>query len=331
MSDRIEDVLRATGRRPEAPRDVAERVKAALHGQWRTGVRARRRRRRIAVGIALTATIAGVALASRVLHSPSPLEARPVGTVATVEAVSETAWSRQDAARAGSASSLRLGNGLASGAELATGSGGRLALRFASGHSVRLDEETQVRLVSPTTIALDRGTIYVDSKQPSGAASGPIRIETPAGEIRDVGTQFEARWIEDSLRIRVREGAVSLDDGHASIDVVAGMEIVRRADGAVSRRELSPFGDEWTWVEKIAPMLRLEGRSVRDFLDWVARERGLTLRFETAELAASAPGIRLAGSIEKMTLDQALDSVLPTCRMAYRIDHGALIVRSREG
>jgi ferric-dicitrate binding protein FerR (iron transport regulator) len=329
VNEPIEEILRTMGRRPEVPADRARRVEAAVRAQWKATAGRARRRRWLAAGAGLAAAVAGIAVGVRLLRpasGPAPVAA----SAATVEAVSEVAWSRPGGSSAG-AIPVRFGDSLASGSELATSDHGRLALRLGSGHSVRLDGGTQVRVLAAGTIALDRVSIYVDSRGPSGAPAGSLRVRTPGGEIRDVGTQFEARWIDGSLRIRVREGAVALADGGRSIDVGAGTEIVRDPGGAVARRDLSPFGDEWRWAAEIAPMLRLEGRSASEFLAWAARERGLTLRFESRGLEDAARSIRLNGSIERMTLDQALDSVLPTCRMAYRIDHGELIVSTREG
>ena len=74
-------------------------------------------------------------------------------------------------------------------------------------------------------------------------------------------------------------------------------------------------------------MMELEGRSLREFLDWMVRERGLRLQFTSPDLAGAASEISLNGSIDGMTLDQALESVLPTCRMAHRINGDVLVVQ----
>jgi hypothetical protein len=71
-------------------------------------------------------------------------------------------------------------------------------------------------------------------------------------------------------------------------------------------------------------MLDLEGRSAREFLDWVARERGWGLSFSDETVARSAEEIVLGGTVERLTLDEALDAVLPTCRMTYRVEAGVL-------
>ncbi|MFQ5845522.1 MAG: hypothetical protein ACE5JG_11105, partial [Planctomycetota bacterium] len=79
-------------------------------------------------------------------------------------------------------------------------------------------------------------------------------------------------------------------------------------------------------AERIAPHYDLADRSLQAFLRWVSRERGWKLRFPDASVEASASSILLSGSLGKLTLDEALEAVLPTCRMTYRVQHGVLIV-----
>ena len=58
----------------------------------------------------------------------------------------------------------------------------------------------------------------------------------------------------------------------------------------------------------------------------LARERGLRLVFANAELARSANDITLSGKLEGVTVEEALDVVLPTCRMSHRIADGLLMI-----
>ena len=133
------------------------------------------------------------------------------------------------------------------------------------------------------------------------------------------------------MRVRVREGRVwldrgKLDRGEDILEVGAGTVLEVDEAGRASRREESSFGADWAWIEEVTPLMELEGRSLREFLDWVVRERGLRLRFASPDLADSALEITLNGSIEGMTLDQAMESVLPTCRMIHRIERDVLII-----
>ena len=255
----------------------------------------------------------------------SSIPTEPTELSASVEAVFGTAWSRS-VAGSESAEVLHSGHLAAPGSELATGKHGRIAIRTASGHSVRLDHGTRIRILGAAEVALDAGAVYVDSGPRGRAAEGALRVHTSHGIVRDIGTQFEVRLTGDVLRVRVREGMISLDRPGDDVDASAGSELIVVGDGSAQRAAVSSFGPHWDWIREVTPMMRLEGRTAREFLDWIARERGLELNFSSPQLAESAETIVLNGSIEGMSLDQALDAVMPTCRMTHRIEHSTLFV-----
>lgn len=328
--DRVGALLRLTGRRPAVPVDRAERVQAAVRAHWQAEVD-RRSRRRWVTTAAVLATAATLVLAAGLgfwrREGPSPARG-PVGRVEVVSGpasmgpASRGAWA--------STATVRSGEPVAPGSELATEERGRLAIRLVSGESVRLDEGTRVRVLSGRTLAVDRGAVYVDSGGEDGRLHDPIEIRTPLGSIRDIGTQFEVRILDTSVRVRVREGSVSVDRPAGGLEVAAGHELEVQEDGRIDRRRLATFGADWAWVAEVLPAMDLEGRSLREFLEWVARESGRRLRLASPELAASASTITLNGSIEGMTLDQAVASVLATCGMAHRTEGNALIVEAIE-
>jgi ferric-dicitrate binding protein FerR (iron transport regulator) len=322
--DRIEVLLRATGRRPAVPADRAARVAAAAREHWRSELRHDTRRRRYwaAVLAAAVGITTGLALWQRTrepAQAPAPVRA------ARVEIVHDSVWSRS--ASAAAPRPLRPGDEINVGWELATAEHGRIALRLATGHSVRLDAGTRVSMVSDRVLALAHGAVYVDSKGPSGPAVGVIEIRTPLASIRDVGTQFEVRWLTTSVRVRVREGKVGLEGAGTSVEVGAGHELEVTESGRIDRREWTPAAG-LDWIDTVTPMFRIDDRSLKEFLDWMARERGLRLRFDSPRAALAAAGIRLSGSVDGMTLDQALESVLVTSQMSHSIDAGVLLIRS---
>ncbi len=323
--DPIEALLRLTGRRPAVPDHRTRRVEAAVFAHWQADVGRHSRRRRIwmAAGLSAAAT-AAMAIGVTLRQHPDPLAGTPSG--ATVDVVLASPWSESAGHEA--RSPLRPGDRIAVGSTVATGERGRLALRLASRHSVRLDVDTRVTMLSDRVLSIDRGAVYVDSGGPGGAATGSIEIRTPLGSIRDIGTQFEVRWLASSLRVRVREGTITFDHTGTSVEVGAGHEVEVGENAGLVRREWAVAAPGLEWVGRVTPMLALEGRSLQEFLEWVARERGLRLQFASADLAGSAPGIALNGSIDGMTLDEALESVLLTCRMSHRIEGDVLIVRS---
>jgi len=169
-----------------------------------------------------------------------------------------------------------------------------------------------VRLDSARVATLERGAVYYD-----GTHSG-IAIQTPLGEIRDIGTQFEARLRDGSLRVRVREGRILLRGtiAEAATELVANSQTVTKNTIAVS-------GAEWRWIEDAAPPLRLEGLTLSEAIARVAREKGLRV-----ELRGVDGNARLHGSVD-FTPDEALDAATAATSSSYRIENGTLIVRRR--
>ena len=71
-------------------------------------------------------------------------------------------------------------------------------------------------------------------------AQPALEIVTPAGTARDIGTQFELRVAGSALRLRVREGSVSIDRGGRSLTGGAGEQIAIDAQGGISRDAIEP-------------------------------------------------------------------------------------------
>lgn len=318
----VATLLRLAGRRPPVPAERLERAKAVAHTTWRREVRNRSWKRYLwTAGAFAAAASFALAMIFGVGDSkpvPPPGAHFPI----TVESLTGPVWLRDGTQ---DLRALNIDDDIPPGCELITADAGRLAIRLTSGHSIRLDRSTQVRLLDPGSLALDRGAIYVDSASDIANSSSLI-VQTRFGVVQEIGTQFEVRLERDAIRVRLREGRVVLKHDAQTHEVGVGRELELRPNGSTTSREVSTYGAEWEWVAGITPMLDLESRTARTFLDWVARERGWRLVFSDETVARSAEEVVLVGNIDRMTLDQALDAVLPSCRMAYRVAGGVLMV-----
>jgi ferric-dicitrate binding protein FerR (iron transport regulator) len=312
VDETIGALVRLAGPRPPVPEESALRVRAAVHAGWRRKVRARHARSVLMWGGALaTAASLSLLLVSR----PSGTrETKPLPIVARLERLTGMASQvRSDGTRAALLSS---GQTVSAGSVLETGPTGRAALRLAGGSSLRMDVSTRFHLRSATELDLERGAVYLDS-DPRRMEGDAVAIRTPHGLVRERGTQFETRLVSGTLRLRVREGHVGLEREAGPVGAAAGEELEIKA-GQVSRSRVSLQGRAWDWVLQIAPGIELEGATLSDFLDWVARETHRPIRFEDVRAASSAASIRLHGSVNGMTPEEALAAVLPTCGFAHR-------------
>lgn len=326
--DLVERLIRLADSGPELPEDGAERVRASVRPAWLAVVRARVRRRRLlwgGGGLAAAATVV-VALWLGPLHEHRHEEtAARVATLSAVVGELEVLAAGSPPLRLGAA---EVGRELVGGSSLVTVMHGRAALTLRGGVSLRLDNNTSIRLVSADIVDLDRGGIYVDSGASSAAG---VEVRTNMGVMRDLGTQFEVRRGGQTLTIRVREGMVSLTRGQDQLEIRSGSQATVVADGAPTLQGVTAFGPEWAWAQAIAPPFAIEGRTATDFLAWVGRETGREVRFADPDVEDFAGRTTLHGSLAGLGPGDAVDLVLPGCGLEARNVDGALVVRQLRG
>jgi len=311
-------LLRLAGPRRDVPADRAARVRDAVRLQWHAGRRRRAIRRRTFAVTTLLVTAAAIALFVK-SREAGDHTATPSGiTVATVERI-------EGNLRPGTP--LSPGNQVRTDEWVETDAAVRAALRLGDGSSLRLDTSSRARLLAPTVIELSRGALYLDTGADSSQSTTTpgFEVRTPLGTAYDIGTQFEVRLEESSVRIRVRTGLVELRRGERSIAARPGTEL-NATTGDVVARTVPAFGPEWDWAAKLAPAFEIEGRSVSGFLEYLSREHGWTLRYADAGLAREASGIILHGSVAGLEPREALAVALATSGLQHRFRNGELVV-----
>jgi hypothetical protein len=309
-------LLRLGGMRPDIPAGRERRVRDAFLGEVRARARARVLRRRMMTAAAVLAIAAAAVVASR-LGLTREVRA-PALAVAMVERLEGLAI-RQD----GSHASLRmaLGDPVHIGDGVESGPAGRIGLRLTNGASLRFDYQSRVRLASPNRIALEAGAVYVDS----GPRAPGLEIATSLGLVRNIGTQFEVRLDDASLRVRVRSGIVEVHRGAEVSSARPGAELIVTA-AQVTSRPVVPYGHDWAWMANLGPRFEIEGRPLSDFLEYVCREQGWTLTYADSALALDASGIILHGSTQGLPPSEALAIVLATTGLTHRVTDGELKV-----
>jgi hypothetical protein len=200
----------------------------------------------------------------------------------------------------------------------------RASLQMADGSSLRLDRQSRIRFVGPAAIELTSGAAYVQT----APGSHGFEIRTALGAVRDLGTVFEVRLFESSLRVRVRSGLVQLQHGTSVTTAEAGTEAMVTSTGTMTQ-PLRPYGADWDWSADLAPPFAIEGRSLRAYLDHTATEHGWTVRYASAAVAAAASRIVLHGSVEGLSAEQALDVVLASSGLEHRLRDGELLISER--
>jgi ferric-dicitrate binding protein FerR (iron transport regulator) len=298
--DAIAALVRLAGRRPPVPEDAARRVREAVHDEWMAAIGRRRRTRWIGSAAAVAAAAVTIVVLRMMPGSP---ETQPVPQRIVV------AGGQTNGAVIYSNDVYDVANG--NTASLAWGTA-----------TLRLDGGTRVRIASANELTLDRGAVYVDSKQ-----SGVV-IHTPIGSVRDIGTQFEVRLDADRMRVRVREGRIDLQHGGATHSAEAGVELDADARGGVTQHSIATRGGDWEWVVRAAPPIHLDGRTLSEVVASVTRDEGLRpVWFDDA--AQNAASMRLHSDVP-LTPEEALDTALIASGLTSRTDGDRLIIKRRK-
>lgn len=308
------ELLEGAGAPPSVPDEDVAAIKRAARAIWQQHHAAPRHRMRssrwlIPVAAAL---LGGLVLGWWTLR---PRPAAPAPIAARVDRISGTVIASQEPVVAS--------DQLPAGSVLRTGLQSRIALRLAGGQSLRLDTLTTVRLVSSRVVELDRGAVYLDS--PPDSLPDGVTIRTTSGEFRPVGTQFEVR-LDDAgtAHLRVREGRVVLKRESGAVTAEEGEELIVQRDGTIIRGRFRSDHPSWDWILAAVPMPDIEGRTLRWFLEWVARENGWKLGFDSDRIAALSDTIILHGSVGDLSPEEALRSVTLGSGLAYRVSDGVL-------
>lgn len=319
----IQRVLKAAGKRDDPPDDLARYVRAAVQAEWSAVVAERRKHYRRWISMAAAAGIAVAAIG--VWLARSSVDARPV-TVASVARISGDVkvvagfWNR--------AQPVSTAQALQAGESLVTGKDGRAALALGQGVSVRLDYDTKLAFNDAHVFEVTQGTVYVDS-QTKGQTEFPLQIDTPAGSVKHLGTQYEVKINGSNVRIRIREGTVMIMPRQGgSQRGEAGEQLLVAADGHVDRTAIGVGDAQWAWVAETAPPFEIDGRRLPEFLAWASRELGKRIVFATPDTELAAQRVVLSGSVSDLAPREAISAVLSTTSLHSVERDGQLILES---
>ena len=308
----------------------AARVRPAVHaawkeaagrtGNWRRGVRLRRfatPARQVAIAAAAVLVFAiALTLVNSVRERAAPPAAAPIAS--TLFLTREVVFQHDGQGRAS-----RVGDGLRPGTRITT-HGGRAAIVLANGVELRLDSNTDLTLDTQRNMSLAGGALYLDSSHRTGPPE-TVEIVARGTVIRDIGTRYEVRLSDQELRVRVRDGRVEVSSAFGMREADRGGQLRVTSSGILSGRA-STSGADWDWIVRATPPPQLEGRPLPEFLAWAEREGGRPIRFADAALQRANASTIVYGEIERLTVDEALDVVLPSCGLARRTDEEAIII-----
>ena len=306
--DGVEQLLRQVGARDEPAAELARQVERAVHAEWRAMLDERKRRRRTFIyGLAASIAVA-VVVATATLRWVAP-DVAVAATIALIDGKMHLAT------RDGAEREHRVGDAVFTRETLRTDANSRTALDMEKGLSVRIDRNSLVKFTSRDRLVLSAGAVYIDADSRSQPHQKLV-VETRAGDVRHLGTQYQVRQSAEAVEVSVREGRVEVaSDRGADALASEGEKLRIRADGAIERTTLTANDPLWDWAAQAAPGFDIENQSLAAFLEWVARETGRTIVYATTQARRSADEITLRGSITGLDPNAALSAVLSTTEL----------------
>jgi FecR protein len=312
--DTVRNLLRQP--RPDAVDAArAARVRRAVYAAWRdaahrTGIW----KRGVAIAAAAVLVLSITPTLVNWLRARAPQATAPIASMlfATSEVVFQHNWP---------AGAGRVDNLLMPGTGIST-NGGRGAIALTNGVELRLDSDTAITVDTERRVSLTRGAIYLDSSNRKGPP-GPVEIVARGTVIRDLGTRYEVRLSDQELRVRVRDGRVQIAGAFGTREADRGGQLRVTPSGILAGRTPTS-GADWDWIVRAMRPPQLEGRPLTDFLAWAEREGGRPIRFADPALERATAATIVYGAIERLSVDEALDVVLPSCGLTRR-NHGDVI------
>ena len=308
----IEALLREVGARDEPSAETASEVMSAVHAEWLTIVQQRRRQQRfVAWRIA-----AGMVLAVLVTTFAYRYMAPPPAQFASVVSVDGRLFAGDD----GTTEVRGVGQLIRVGDIMQTDAQSRAAVSFPDGLSLRLDRDTRINVDANDRITLASGAVYIDAP-PGLSGANALTVDTTAGSVQHLGTQYEVRTQADAMVVSVREGRVRVTNSTSSNMGEAGQVLRLTSNGQLTRSSLAASDPHWQWAMQAAPVFDIDNQSLATFLQWIARETGRHVVYSTPQAEAAAEAVKLRGSISGLDADVALTTVLATTQLRrYQTD-----------
>lgn len=188
-------------------------------------------------------------------------------------------------------------------ADYRMGTGQRRELTLADGTLLWLDSASAVDVSLDARgrhITVHAGEILIDTEH---AAPGvpPLRVTTPHGTVRPLGTRFTVQRLDDLTRVAVLRHAVELlpADGGAALLLKAGEQGTLQAVAARHEGQIIGEPDAWT-----RGLLIVDGMRLGDFVAQLDRYRPGHLRCDDA-----VAQLRVSGAFPIDDTDRALAAV----------------------
>jgi ferric-dicitrate binding protein FerR (iron transport regulator) len=313
-NDAVAALIGRAGPRAQPAAPLEDSVRAAVYEEWQRSLRSKRQQRVIGGLLAAAVIIICVGIGWRV-SVQRPISV-PVAVASVVYAHGAVHVSSKQSASSNAQAALYVGDDISTD----TDAGARLLLSNQA--SLRLAGNSHLRWRTSNDIELLDGAVYVDS----GPQHARFVVRTRYGEVTHLGTRYQVKLSADALGIAVRDGVVNLQTDKVKASATTQQKLKVDNNGQIAIANVSSYGEEWAWIDSLAPSFDIDNRSVDEFLHWAAHETGHTLEYVDDASRVAATRTVLHGSVGVLAPARAIAAVLPTTDFNARFADGHLLV-----
>jgi hypothetical protein len=323
LSEQREDallrrLLRLAGNPATVSDQVALRVKENVHGHWKQQLRTDSRKRMLWIFTGTIAACFVFAVALWFSLASIRTQREPVAVVQTFVGRASMQEPGSTISNLISRKTIVFTNSI-----LETDPEARALLRILGGITLRMDASTRIQFKSDSVLVLERGVVNLDT----GKTHRRLTVSTAMGNVIDNGTRFQVRLNDNRIEISVREGSVSLNqNGGQTHAITAGNRLIASANGEILVNKFDIDESEAEGLNKMSGNFNLEGRTLMEFLLWISKQNGWTLKFSDPKIEKNAGPVVLHGSVAALLPQQMLAAVLPVCGLNYKLKDGVLTI-----
>jgi hypothetical protein len=143
---------------------------------------------------------------------------------------------------------MATGASLPAGSRVRTGAGVRCEFAMEDGSEVRLNENTELELSRPRSVAIASGQVFSSVAK----RASPFKMAAGGATITALGTRFDVQRKPDRVVLAVLEGSTRLSEGASNEQVVSQGEAVSLANRKITPVEASKALDQAArWITDI--------------------------------------------------------------------------------
>jgi len=314
----IDELLKAHGKRMQPDEMMARRAKNNVSVHWQASVAKQQQRQRKTFVLRMAAAV--MLMVSAGFFVQYNLQNNTTQSVAHSlyvqgEVLISTDHNNWQLAQQGD-----LSTPLNPGVWLKTNGDSYANITLADNSQLRINQNTQLQLVSQSEVKLLGGEIYHDAD--GVIKSMPITISTSLGNINHIGTRYLVNKNATNLQVAVRNGLVEISNGGSKKQLQAGRKINIKASGEQQESTVLAYDRLWQWTQAARLPFTVKDKSLYDFVRWYAHENGYEIDWNQQQFKTKR--VKLSGKLSNLTKDQQIKTVFLSTRFDYNINQGIL-------